>query len=341
VSSSRLRVVAPDDFPRAVAGHPELERLKEVADVVVYGERAASDAELRQRLAGAQVLFNIRVYTRITDELLQDLPDLVMVAAMGTGVDNIDLAAASRRGVLVCNAPGANARSVAEHTIGLMLAAVRHIARGDREMRAGEWRHHETPELEGKTLGVLGLGNIGRIVARLGGAFGMRVLAWSRTPDPERAAACGAMLVDRETLLRESDVVCLCLTAAPETRHLIDADALALMKPGAVLVNTARAALVDEAALVAALRAGRIAGAGLDVYTEEPLPAGSPLRELESVVLTPHSGWVSHEARDRLVRAPVENILAYLAGRPQNVVNPEALAHPRHAERLSRAGGGE
>jgi phosphoglycerate dehydrogenase-like enzyme len=330
VSATRLRVVAPDDFPRAVEGHPELARLKDVADVVVYGERATSDAELRARLAGAHVLFNIRAYTRVTDELLRDLPDLALVVVMGVGVDNIDLAAADRHGVLVCNAPGANARSVAEHTIGLMLAVVRHICRYDRELRAGLWQHHDTPELEGKTLGVLGLGNIGRIVARLGAAFGMRVLAWSRTHDPARAAACGATLVDREPLLRESDVVCLCLSATPETRHLIDAAALALMKPGAVLVNTARGALVDEAALVAALRAGRIAGAGLDVFEQEPLPPDSPLRSLGNVVLTPHAGWVSREARDRLVRVPVDNILAYLAGRPQNLVNPGALAHPRH-----------
>ena len=324
-----LRVVAPDDFPRAVAGHPELERLTGVAEVVIYGERATTEAELLDRLRGAHVIYNVRAYTRITEQVLAALPDLRLIAVMGTGTDNIDVAAAGRYGVLVCNAPGANARSVAEHTFALLLAVVRHVAREDRDVRAGGWVHYETPELEGKTLGVLGLGNIGRLVAGFGAAFGMRILAWSRTPDAARAAACGATLVERETVLREADALCVCLAATPETRRLIDARALALMKPGAVLVNTARGALVDEAALVAALRAGRLAGAGLDVFDEEPLPAGSPLRELENVVLTPHAGGVSREARDRLVRVPVENILAYIAGRPQNVVNPEALQHPR------------
>lgn len=234
VATSRLRVVAPDDFPRAVAGHPDLERLREVADVGVYGERAASEAELLERLSGAHVLFNIRAFTRVSEDLLARLPDLLLIAVMGTGVDNIDLDAAARHGVLVCNAPGANARSVAEHTFALLLAVARHIPRSDRDVRAGEWRHYETPELEGKTLGVLGLGAIGSHVARMGSAFGMRVLAWSRTPDHERASAAGATLVDRDVLLRESDAIAVCVAATPETRHLIDAAALARMKPTAL-----------------------------------------------------------------------------------------------------------
>ena len=315
-------MVVPDDFPPAVAGHPGMERLRAVAEVVIHSTRAASEDELLDRLRGAHVVYNIRAYTRFTEDLLAKLPELQMISVMGTGVDNVDLAAAARRGIVVSNAPGANARSVAEHTFALLLAVARHVARGDREVRQGEWRHHETPELEGKTLGVLGLGAIGSRVARMGDGFGMRVLAWTRTPDPERAAACGATLVDRETLLRESDVVAVCLASKPETRHLIDASALALMKPTALLVNAARGALVDETALVAALREGRLHGAGLDVFEQEPLPPDSPLRELENVVLTPHAGWVSREARDRLVEVPVENILAFLQGQPQNVVNP-------------------
>jgi phosphoglycerate dehydrogenase-like enzyme len=337
MSERRVRLVAPDDFPPAVAGHPELARLEAVAAVAVYNDRAATEDELLARLAGAHVLFNIRVFTRITDDLLAKLPELELIVVFGTGTDNIDLDAATHRGVVVCNAAGANARSVAEHTLALLLATVRHVPRGDRELRAGRWQHHETMELEGKTLGVLGLGAIGSRVARLGRALDMRVLAWNRTPDAERAAACGATLTDLETVLREADALCLCLTLTPETRGLLDAERLALMKPSAVLINTARAALVDEDALLAALREGRLAGAGLDVFTEEPLPPTSPWLTVENVVVTPHAGWVSREARDRLVRVPVDAVLGFLAGEPFNVVNPGALQHPRHAGRFSPA----
>src|SRR5262245_56227269 len=229
MSADRIRVVAPDDFPSTVAGHPALARLDGIAEVAVYQERAASVDELVARMAGAEVMFNIRTFTRIDGALLALLPELRLITVMGTGVDNIDLAAATRAGVLVCNAPGANARSVAEHTFALMLAVARHIPRGDLDVRAGRWVHYETPELEGKTLGVLGLGGIGGRVARMGVGFGMRVIAWSRTPDAERAAACGATLVDRESLLREADALCVCLASTAETRGFIGARELALM----------------------------------------------------------------------------------------------------------------
>jgi len=320
-----LRVVVPDDFPAVVAGHPDLARLWAISELKIYGERAESTEELLRRVEGAQVIFNIRAFTRIDESLLARLPDLRLITVMGTGVDNIDLAAATRAGVLVCNAPGANARSVAEHTFALLLAAARHIARGDRELRAGEWRHHDALELEGKTLGLIGLGAIGSRVARMACGFEMRVLAWSRTPNQERAALCGATLTDLATLLRESDAVCICLALTAETRHIVDEAALAQMKRDAVLVNTARGALVDEVALVAALRSGRLRAAGLDVFEQEPLPPGSPLRELDNVVITPHAGWVSREARDRLVRVPIDNIFAWLDNRPQHVVNRDVL----------------
>lgn len=323
----RLRIVAPDDFPRAVAGHPALGRLADVAEVRCYNDRADSAEALAARIAPAHAIFNIRAFTRIDDALLECAPELRLIAVFGTGYDNVDLTAATRRGVLVTNAPGANARSVAEHTLALLLATVRHVARSDRDVRAGDWRHHETMELEGKTLGVLGLGAIGSRVARMGAALEMRVLAWSRTADPTRAAACGVTQVGLRTLLRESDAVCVCVASTPETRGLLDAAALATMKPGAVLINTARGAVIDERALLDALHTGHLGGAGLDVFDAEPLPADHPLRAFENVTLTPHSGWVSRESRDRTVEVPVSNILAYLAGTPQNVVNPEALTH--------------
>jgi phosphoglycerate dehydrogenase-like enzyme len=328
-----VRIVIPDDFPPAYSGRPELDDLRRLGEVVLYADKAAGRDDLLRRLGGAQVLLNVRAYTTLDAATLEALPDLALIAVFGTGTDNIDLDAAARLGIAVCNAPGVTARTVAEHALALTFAVARSIGRHDRALRAGGWVHFEGPELADKTFGVVGLGAIGRRVAALAGALGMRVIAWSPTRDEARARACGVTLVELDDLLREADVVSLHVALGDRTRGLIDARALALMRPTAILINTARGALVDEAALVEALRAGRIFGAGLDVFAAEPLPAGHPLTTLDNVVITPHSGWVSAEARARLLRLPVENIAAYLDGRPQHIVNPAALDHPRPVAR--------
>jgi phosphoglycerate dehydrogenase-like enzyme len=328
-SLTPIRIVIPDDFPPAYAGRPEVDDLRRLGEVTVHSDKAAGRDELLGRLAGAHVLLNVRSYTTLDAATLAELPDLGLIAVFGTGTDNIDLEAAARLGIAVSNAPGANARSVAEHAVALMLAVARAVPRHDRELRVGRWTHFEGPELEGKTFGVVGLGTIGRYTARMAGAFGMRVVGWSTTHDEARARECGVELVERDTLLRTADVVSLHLATTARTRGLIGAAELGLLKPSAILINTARAALVDETALIEVLRGGRIFGAGLDVFTDEPMPAGHPYTRLDNVVITPHSGWMTQEARERLLRLPVENIAAFLAGRPQHIVNPEALTRAR------------
>jgi phosphoglycerate dehydrogenase-like enzyme len=322
-------IVIPDDSPPVFAGHPAVERLRAAGEVRIYDTLPQSREELARRLEHAVALINVRSSVQFDEPLLAQLPELRLIAIVGTGLDNVDLAAADRYGVAVCNTPGENARSVAEHAIALMLAVARRIPLMDRELRAGLWEHHLGIELEGKTLGVLGLGNIGRQVAKLGNGLGMRVLAWSFTRDEARARACGAELVERDELLRRSDVISLNVPATPESRGMIGARELALMQSRAILINTARGALVDEPALIEALRAGRLGGAGLDVFVQEPLPADSPLLGLENVVLTPHAAWVTYEATERLIEAPIDNVLAFLAGQPRSVVNPVALRHPK------------
>ncbi len=319
-----LHIVIPDDFPPAYAGQPELEELRKLGQVALYGERADSREELVRRLSDADAAINVRAYTRFDAELFGALPRLRHVAIFGVGTDNFDLDAASRHGVVVSNCPGENARSVAEHAIALMLAVARTLPAYDRDVRAGLWRHYEGVELEGKTLGVLGLGSIGQHVARMGAGLGMKVVAWSPTRDEARAAALGVTQLELGSVLRQADVLQVCVALSDRTRGLIGGRQFALMKPGAILVNTARAPIVDEPALVAALRDGRLRGAGLDVFAPEPLAPDSPLRELENAVLTPHAGWVTSEARRRLLIAPVRNIAAWLAGTPTNVVNPAA-----------------
>ncbi len=320
-------IVIPDDSPPVFSGHPAVERLRAVDEVRVYDSLPASREELARRLEDAVALINVRSSVRFDEPLLAQLPELRLISIVGTGLDNVDLAAAGRYGVAVCNTPGENARSVAEHTIALMFAVARRIPLMDRELRAGRWEHHFGIELEGKTLGIIGLGNIGRLVAKLGNGLGMRVVAWSFTRDEARARDCGVELVEREELLRRSDVVSLNIPATPESRNIVGARELSLMSPRAILINTGRGALVDEAALIEALRSGRLGGAGLDVFVQEPLPPDSPLLALENIVLTPHAAWVTYEATERLVQAPIDNVLAFLAGHPRSVVNPAALEH--------------
>ena len=303
-----VRIVIPDDFPPAYSGRPEVEALARLGEVAVYDTKAADRAELLARLAGAHVVLNVRSYTAFDADLLAALPDLALIAVFGTGTDNIDLEAASRLGIVVVNAPGANARSVAEHAIALTLAVARSVPQHDRAVRAGGWTHYEGLELEGKTFGVVGLGNIGRHTARLAAGLGMEVLAWSPTPDEARARACGARLVALDELLRTADVVSLSLALSERTRGLIGARELALLKPTAILINTARGALVDEAALVTALRERRIFGAGLDVFAEEPLPPDSPLWTAPNLLITPHTAGETRAYEDRVLDLLVENL---------------------------------
>lgn len=325
-----MRIVIPDDYPPAYADYPdEVARLQAAGDAVLYDTRAADTEELVARLADADVAVTVRAYTVFDSALLARLPDLRLIAIVGTGTDQVDLRAATEHGVLVCNAPGATTQSVAELSIALMFAAARRLPLTDRKVREGTWYHEQGWELRDKTLGLVGLGLIGQEVARLGTALGMRVIAWSLTDDPDRAAACGAELIPLDELLGEAHVVSLHLRATERTAGIIGARELALLRPGALLVNTARAALIDEQALLDALDQGPLAVAGLDVYWQEPLPPDHSLLSRDNVILAPHIAWVTDVGTASQVRLPVDNVLAYIAGQPQHVVNPEALHHTR------------
>lgn len=331
-----MKIVIPDDYPPVYGGDPELARLGQLGEVVVYGTKAAGEDELIARLAGATVAINVRSYSAFTERVIASSPDLLLISILGTGTDNVDLGACDKHGVLVTNTPGASTTSVAELAIALLLAAARHLVRHDRGVREGTWHHETGFELRGKVFGVVGLGLIGQEVARLAQTFGMRVIAWSFHRDPSRAADLGVELVELDDLFRRADVVSLHVRNTPEARGLVGRRELGLMKPEAVLINTARAAIVDQEALLEALRERRIAGAALDVFLEEPLPADSPWASLDTVVLSPHVGWVTREASARLVAMPVDNVEAYLAGRPTNVVNSGALLHAKQRARLAR-----
>ena len=322
-ASSRALIVVPDDFPIAYGSvdHPELARLREYGEVVTHTTRYADRAEFFERIKDAEVVINVRAYSTFDEEALDHAPKLRMIAVLGVGTDNIDLAAAKRRGVMVTNTPGANSVSVAELALGLMFAVVRAIPLSDRRLRAGTWQHPPAFEFQGKTLGLLGLGAIGSHLARLGRGIGMEVIAWSWSTDPERARRLGVELVERDEVFRRADVVSVHLRNTTEARGSVGRRELELMKPSAVLINTARAAILNQDDLVEALRSGRIAGAGLDVYLTEPLsPEQNPFKDLDNVVITPHLGGVTAESNVRSNKMPVDNIIAFLEGRPENVV---------------------
>jgi phosphoglycerate dehydrogenase-like enzyme len=235
------------------------------------------------------------------------------------------MAAATAAGVAVALASGSSAGSAAELAIGLMIAVMRKIPHYDAALKRGEWQSPYGEVLNGKTLGVLGLGKVGRRVATIAKAFGMRVVAWGPTLTQERARAAGAESLPLEKLLSQVDVLSIHLTLSDTSRGLLSEERLRLMKPSAVVINTARGAIVDEAALARMLQQGTIRGAGLDVFTEEPLPASSPLLKLPNVVLTPHAGWVTDGAYETFAEVAVQNILDYLDGKATNILNPEAL----------------
>jgi glyoxylate reductase len=286
-----------------------------------------SDDELRQRAVAAQGLLCL-LSDRVDARLLDGCPSLRVVSSCSVGLDHVDLDAAARRGIPVGHTPGVLAETTADLAFALLLAAARRIPEADRFVRRGDWARVKgwDPELllgrdvHGATLGVVGLGAVGRAVARRGAGFGMRVLGWSRSG----RSVPGVEGVPLTKLLEEADFITLHVARTPETTNLIDARALERMRRGSFLVNTARGGIVDEAALVDALRSGRLAGAALDVYATEPLPASSPLLELENVVLAPHIGSASLATRSRMADLAVDNLLAGLEGRPLPHAAPRA-----------------
>jgi glyoxylate reductase len=325
------RVVVSARLPDPTAAQP----LREAGHEVLQRDdpRPAEPDELLRLTVGREGLLAMPV-DRIDARLLDARPELRYVANFGVGYDNVDVDAATARGVLVTNTPGVLSEAVADHCVALALAAARRVVEGDRLTRAGGWTGFSTDlllgsDLAGATVGLVGLGRIGSAVARrLVLGFGMRGLYAGRSARPELEAELGLERAELPDLLARSDVVTLHLPLIAETRGLIGARELAAMREGAVLVNVARGPIVDEPALVAALREGRIR-AGLDVFDDEPLPPGHPLLALESAVLTPHIASAGRRSRAAMAALAVDNLLEMLAGRrPPNLVNPRAWATP-------------
>lgn len=314
------KIYIPDDAPAVLAHSAVWPELASGADLVYHDTLPGSEEGLIDRISAAELVLNIRSSTRFTERVFESCPLLRLVSVWGTGTDHIDMAAAARHGVAISNTPAVSAVSIAEHTLALLLAVARRIPRMDASVRRGEWPRGGCIELRGKVCGIVGLGAVGREFARLAGAIGMQVIAWTMNPRP----IPGVEMVDFERLCRTSDVVSLHLRLSDQTQGLFGARQFAMMKPGVILVNTARGGIVDEAALIEALSDGRIAGAGLDVFAHEPLPPDHPITRLPNVVLTPHCAGITPEALEAGLRMAVENIWKFIrsSGVPTPATSP-------------------
>ena len=317
--TERVKILVPGDNPTQIGGSPHLERLAPYGDLELYADTPESGEEKIARAQGAQVIINTRGVVNWREEMRQ-LPNLKMIATCSIGTDMIDLEIARDLGIVVSNQPGRTAPVVAEHMFGLMFALSKRAYFQTAELKAGRWTRMMNTMLQGKVLGVVGTGAIGVEMARLARAIGMEVIAWTFNPSPERAAEYGVRFVELDELLQQSDVVSLHVKLTEDSRHLIGARELGLMKEGALLLNGARGDVLDIDALRASLLGGHIGGAGLDVFPEEPLPADHPILECDQVVLTPHAADQTLEGVDLLNEGAVNNVIAFLEGRPQNNV---------------------
>lgn len=309
------RVAILDDYQNVAMKMSDWSSLPSDVSAEVFSDHLADEDALARRLAPFEIIVAMRERSPFPRSLFGRLPNLKLLVTTGMRNAAIDLDAAADFGVIVCGTNGL-AQPTAELTWALILALARRIPVEDAATRRGAWQVSVGEGVHGKTLGVAGLGRLGSQVARVGAAFGMNVIAWSQNLTAERAADCGAARVSKDELLAESDFLTIHLILSRRTRGLVGARELSQMKPSAYLINTSRGPIVDESALIAALRARSIAGAGLDVFDAEPLPPDHPIRSLPNTVITPHVGYVTAETYRVFYEDAVEDIRAYLNGAP-------------------------
>jgi phosphoglycerate dehydrogenase-like enzyme len=324
-----LKLALLDDYQKVALKLADWDRLRRRGvEITVFHEPFKSIDDAAQKLAPFDILQLLRERTAFPRVLIEKLPNLKFMVLTGARASSLDDKAAAERGIPISNTPGGGSNaSTAELCWALLMSCARDLAKAERLMRSGGWHDgiQNMVVLEGRRLGVIGLGRLGSRVAGYAKAFGMDVVAWSQNLTAEKAAQGGAKLVSKDELLATSDFITIHLVLSDRTRGLIGAADLAKMKKTAMLINTSRGPIVDEAALIAALKNGTIAHAGLDVYDNEPLPAGHPLTKLDNVTLVPHLGYVVEESYRHFHEGTIADIEAWLDGKPINVINPDAL----------------
>lgn len=318
---SGVRIVYPDANQHIgdLMTGARLERVQEAGQFTAHVGQPENDQQFIERIGDANALM---LGWGLPVDVMNAAPNLELIAFVGIGAGNfVDLDAAVARGITVCNTPGYADNTVAEHALAMMLATARHLGRLDRDLRKGRWNQSLAGfELRGRKLGLVGFGGIGARFAALARGIGMTVRAWTRNPSPQRARRHGIEFADLDSILRDSDVLSVHAALAPETEKLLDSRALALTKPGVIIINTARGEIIEENALLTALRSGHVAAAGLDVYHQEPLPSDHPLLALDNVLLSPHVAFNTPQATHALLDISIDNIVHYYRGDPVNVV---------------------
>jgi len=323
MSDRRFRVVVLDDFEKLADTVPAYQKLKARADIQVLRERLDSTEKIVRTLQDVDVILLMRERTRFSEQEYARLPHLKLISQTGRTSVHLDLPAATRRGIVVAGTPSDSGATTKELTVALILSLLRRIPQVDRRMREELWPAVPGQMLEGKTVGVLGFGRIGKEVARVLRAFNARVLAHSRTLTPDGAHELGVECASLEKLLKESDIVTIHVPLNANTRAMIGDRELAMLKPGALLVNTARGPIVSEAAMIKALEDGRLGGVGLDVFDSEPLSMEHPLRKFDNAILLSHRGYATVEILRERYEQAMENILAFMDGKPLKLLNPD------------------
>ena len=329
-----IKIAILDDYAKVALQLADWSALDGKAEITVF-EQHLTEEEAAVALEPFDVLCTVRERMSLPRSLFERLPNLKLVTIIGMDLPNLDMAAATEHGVIVSHSNFANplfanmVNATPELTWGLMIATVRHLSLESRRMHEGAWQSTVGVNLAGRTLGLLGLGRIGSRMAEYARVFGMPVIAWSQNLTEEKAKASGAERVEKDDLFRRSDIVSIHVRLSDRTRGLVTARELALMKPGAYLINTSRGPIVVEADLLAALRAGKIAGAGLDVFDEEPPPRAHPFRTMDNVTVAPHLGYVTRESLTAFYVDTLEAVAAFVNGTPIRIANPAALAHRR------------
>ena len=319
-----MKVAVLDDYQDVALGLADWSALPEGAEPVVFRDHLADEDQLVERLQGFDAVIGMRERTAFPRSVLTRLPDLRLLITTGGRNASFDIEAATELGIVVCGTGGAG-EGPTELTWGLIIGLLRKIPQEDRLTREGHWQTTIGVGLKDKTLGLIGLGHIGGLMARVGNAFQMNVIAWSQNLTAERAAECEATLVDKDTLFRESDIASVHLRLSDRTLGLVGAREIGLMKSSAYLVNISRGPIVDEAALVDALQRKAIAGAALDTFDVEPLPKDHPFLELDNTIIAPHLGYVTEEGYRAFYAGAIEDVRAYAAGEPVRVINQEVL----------------
>lgn len=330
MNDRKPRVAILDDFERIAATVPAYESLKARADVTLIGKRLENSDAIVAALRDFDALVLMRERTFFSDKEYSQLPNLKFISQTGRTTKHLDLAGATRHGIAVSGTPADNGMSTMELTIALIFALLRKIPQVNLRMREELWPAIAGNNLAGKTVGVFGFGRIGKEVARIMNAFGeTRVLAYSRSLTPERAAEVGAERATLETLLKESDIVTIHIQSNEKTRGIIGEKEFAMMKQGALLVNTARGPIVSDPAMIRALESGKLGGVGLDVYDVEPLPMNHPLRRFDNAILMSHRGYATVEVLSERYELAIQNMLDFLDDLPLKLLNPDVVPKTR------------